>query len=103
MPLPFFFNLETRSMDNHSPGPWSRCDENQWVIRDNDQSVVCRIVPWDSSGCREEDHDDADLIALAPELLEALQAVMFYGRVKAPEWVIEKAREALRKTIKLSK
>lgn len=58
---------------NHTHAPWTR---NGWEILGSDGSIVCKIIPWDNSGCREEDHDNANIIAVAPEMLEFIQYVV---------------------------
>ena len=52
--------------EGHSLGPWSR---EGWLILDGYGISVCRVKPWDSSGCRIDDNADAELIAAAPDLL----------------------------------
>jgi hypothetical protein len=49
-------------MNDHTPTPWYR---HGWNIRGADESIVCKIVPWDESGCNDEDHANADLIVAA--------------------------------------
>ena len=55
-----------------SPAPWTR---EHWRIRCSDQtrSTVAKVIPWDESGCRQEDQDNMNLIVNAPELLGALK------------------------------
>jgi hypothetical protein len=53
--------------------PWRLRD---WDVMGGDNSIVASIVPWDSSGCRQEDHANARLIAAAPELYELLQEIL---------------------------
>ena len=60
-------------MSNHTGGPWRV--HKRWHILGYDDTCVANVVPWDTSGCREEDHANARLIAAAPELLEALKAL----------------------------
>jgi hypothetical protein len=58
----------------HTPGPWVR---DGWSISDQkNRTVICNVVPWDSSGCRVEDISNANLITTAPELLEALERMV---------------------------
>ena len=52
--------------EGHSLGPWKR---EGWLILDGYGISVCRVKPWDSSGCRIDDNADAELIAAAPDLL----------------------------------
>lgn len=54
-------------MTDYTAGPWKR---DGWSIVGEDGSMVAKILPWDVSGCRSEDHSNANLIASAPELLE---------------------------------
>ena len=49
-------------MNDHTPTPWYR---QGWNIRGADESIVCKIVPWDESGCNDEDNANADLIVTA--------------------------------------
>ena len=62
--------------ENWTKGPWSRI---KWDIIGSDNSRTCRVIPWDESGCHEEDVANANLIAAAPELYEALELI--YGRL----------------------
>ena len=55
-------------MKDHTPTPWYR---DGWNIRGADGTVVCRVVPWDVTGCTEEDHDNADLIVAAVNAMAA--------------------------------
>ena len=52
--------------EGHSLGPWRR---KGWSIVDGDGILVCKIQPWDESGCRIDDNADSELIAAAPDLL----------------------------------
>ena len=63
-------------MSKYTPGPWKRQD---WAVLCKNDTVVCNVLPWDTSGCREEDHTNAHLIAAAPELYEALEAVVAWA------------------------
>ena len=56
-----------------TPGPWQR---SGWSVLCQSHTVVCNILPWDSSGCREEDSANAHLIAAAPELYDSLERVL---------------------------
>jgi hypothetical protein len=63
-------------MDKHTPGPWVVDDESQ-VIAGN--RVVAQVFgPCEPSNCVDIDREwaDACLIAAAPELLEALEALI---------------------------
>jgi len=60
-------------MSKHSPSPWFRDKKNPWDIRDARGATICKMYPWDVSGCREDDQADANLVAAAPLLYEAMQ------------------------------
>jgi hypothetical protein len=64
----------------HTKAPWSHLG---WIITGGDGSTVARIVPWDSSGTRDEDIANARLIAAAPDLLEALEGMIIALRKQA--------------------
>jgi len=53
-------------------GPWKR---EGWEIIGGDGAIIAKLLPWDSSGCRREDNDNADLIAKAPQTLCRLAEV----------------------------
>jgi hypothetical protein len=53
-------------------GPWKR---EGWEIIGGDGAIIAKLLPWDSSGCRGEDNDNADLIAKAPQTLCRLAEV----------------------------
>jgi len=54
----------------HTATPWRI---EGWEIVGADNSIICRAIPWDTSGTRDEDLDNLYLLRAAPELLEALQ------------------------------
>jgi len=56
----------------HTPGPWKR---QGWAVLCKHGTVVCNVLPWDTSECREEDHANTRLIAAAPEMLAVLEAL----------------------------
>lgn len=77
-------------MTTHTPGPWTyefEDDESQLKISAGKEVVLsgcgCCGSPW----CSES---DAKLIAAAPELLEALDSLMYWDNGK-PEWEIARA------------
>ena len=55
--------------EGHTPGPWRRAKDNKWAVIAEDRTVICRMQPWDETGCRIDDNADADLVADAPKLL----------------------------------
>lgn len=60
----------------HTPGPWTL---SRWKIIGADNSIVATIVPWDSSGVRREDLENAKLIEAAPRMYEALRKLARLG------------------------
>lgn len=69
-------------MSKHTPGPWSALTPDQfgrpvqadWVVAVGD-AYICVGPQWDEE-YRDESLANARLIAAAPEMLEALKAVM---------------------------
>ena len=58
---------------SHTPGPWVK---DGWsILEQKNRTVICNVLPWDASGCRDEDISNARLIAAAPKMLEALEEV----------------------------
>ena len=57
---------------SHTPGPWESVG---WDVRCKRGSVVCKVLPWDYSGTREEDRANLAIISAAPGLLEVLEEV----------------------------
>ena len=58
---------------SHHMDPWHG---SNWDIVDKKKRIVAKVLPWDASGCRDEDHHNVNLIAAAPELLEALEMMI---------------------------
>lgn len=75
-----------------TPGPWSVNHHYNWIESENADRVV--IV-----GSQDFSDNDANLIAAAPELLEALQdALHCYDKHgEYPEW--DFARQAIKKAL----
>lgn len=73
----------------HTPGPWkieyNDPEEEYWVTRPHYDAGPAKII---------YNIEDARLIAAAPDLLEALEGVMYWDNGK-PEW--ETARAAIDK------
>lgn len=59
-------------MSEHTRGPWRR---RGWYVHGAGGSIVCRVIPWDECGTREEDQGNVNLIAAATDLLVALRAI----------------------------
>jgi hypothetical protein len=89
------------SIKQHTPGPWYIAGEitdrfgDTTIIKDADREVVCEI--------NEDDYDEnnANLIAAAPELLEALDEFLsiddWVDSDIAPLSLVDKARAAIAK------
>lgn len=78
----------------HSPAPWHLRDgvnENSLLVDDNYSVIFASLDDIKK--------EDADLIAAAPELLEALQSLLTYGSITGDDWVIEKAEAAIAKAL----
>ena len=59
---------------SYTKGPWI---VDGWSVLDKtNRTVICDVLPWDVSGCRKEDVDNANLVAAAPDLFEALEEVL---------------------------
>jgi hypothetical protein len=69
---------------SHTPGPWHIETEQGWhriyANHHIPQIALCPIGPVANNG---DDIDNAQLIAAAPDLLEALQAIMKHPHVRA--------------------
>lgn len=80
----------------HTPGPWEiregtygHASTYDWQIVNKDGEYVC-----DGDG-----EANARLITAAPELLDALQAVLDYGSMTGASWIEDKARAAIAKAL----
>jgi len=66
-------------MSKHTPGPWAR---SVFYASNGDESIGVKslatsgAVAWISGANNDETNENARLIAVAPELLDALQRVM---------------------------
>ena len=58
------------NMETLSASPWVR---ERWLIRSYDGSVVAEVRPWDITGCRDEDHANANVISASPLLYQELK------------------------------
>jgi len=79
--------------NKHTPQPWRSNDFSSSVYGYifGDKQAICRVF-LDGDECEA----NARLIAAAPELLEALQGVMYWDNGK-PEW--DDARAAIAKAV----
>lgn len=93
-------------MSEHTPGPWTVSDKNSYDdfnIRDGDKRVVAQAIhPWTVDNAADEVAANARLIAAAPDLLAALEAVVRDVERVAKNDVIwpatlKQARAAIRK------
>ena len=66
---------------SHTPGPWESVG---WDVRCKRGSVVCKVLPWDYSGTREEDRANLAIISAAPDMLKALENVLDLWRNERP-------------------
>ncbi|QJP06319.1 hypothetical protein [Pseudomonas multiresinivorans] len=84
-------------MSKHTPGPWM-VDDSEYLAEGGGLCVMqgndCIAVVGDFNPSHPIDAN-ARLIAAAPELLEALQAVIDHGVMTGDEWVAEKAMAAI--------
>ena len=95
-------------MNKHTPGPWAfvaaddissehRYISSHWVsgpFTDESQyRTICDIAKWDT---QERQIANAQLIAAAPDLLEALEAVLECGST-TDQWWMDKAKAAINK------
>ncbi len=60
-------------MMSHTPKPWIRSGLGFQVLTDDSNFVICELQ---NPGNRQELRDNANLIAAAPDLLEALEALV---------------------------
>ena len=86
----------------HAPGPWHTLKNNAGLqVASSSSLVVCFLKNCD----KEHREANARLIATAPELLEALQALLgweeaeikHFGATGPDAWIMEMARAAIAK------
>ncbi|WP_288076902.1 hypothetical protein [Pseudomonas sp.] len=77
-----------------TPGPWERssCIHSRYSIM---AGSTCLADVWHTA--TGDAAANAQMMAAAPELLEALQACLEHGSMTGAEWVEEKARAAIAK------
>lgn len=94
-------------MSKHTPGPWSMClsrSNAAFLVRDTENRLVCDMS-WHSSSrqhypLRDESAANARLIAAAPDLLSALNAMLTHMGMDEDEWnkpTFDQARAAIAK------
>jgi len=97
-------------MSKHTPGPWEVCEtvypsRTVYSVRNKDfgEPNPCPENPYLGMSWATEAEEDARLIAAAPSLLEALEAIVDGGNVhhgtcsKVDASDIEVARQAIKK------
>lgn len=87
--------------EKYTKGPWRR---SGWNIVGADNTIVAKIIPWDESGCREEDNANATLIASAPLTHEELKTALSHVaelKARLTKVEAEKEKDAKRNAIKL--
>lgn len=68
----------------HTPGPWLAyygSSEELVTIIDSQNEDICELAPFVDDYSEEEMNANAKLMAAAPEMLEALNAIMNYKRI----------------------
>ena len=86
-------------MAKHTPGPWTQLD-GMWVVGHGGRTV-CTMAEAKTNN--DEMEPNARLIAAAPELLEALEAVTVAAKIEGldakPGWenLLESTRAAIAK------
>ena len=96
-------------MIEHTPGPWEVVPEgraeSRWIVGDKEGGLDCFMragrIPWIKPAQADA---NARLIAAAPELLEALRAMLLWAdtpqQEASPSWIIgacERSRAAIKK------
>ena len=88
----------------HTPGPYKR--QGWLVTTENGGTKICHYIPrslcigWSTTDTRQEDHDTINLLAAAPELLEALEFILSqFGKQDGHTdySAIDKAESAIKK------
>mgnify|MGYP006357519355 CR=1 FL=1 len=94
-------------MSKHTPGPWAISPtsrpETEFSVADTSGMIICRFDRWICDAEPEQDAN-ARLIAAAPELLAALQALTEWGctytsplKPNSPHDLLIAARDAISK------
>lgn len=85
-------------MSKHTPGPWKW--EDLCLKTQSDNSIYKSVLELGCGCCTSGDIEDADvcLIAAAPELLEALEDLLYQANLSEEGgWDFEQARAAIAK------
>ncbi|HBP5437341.1 TPA: hypothetical protein L6B65_30735 [Pseudomonas aeruginosa] len=101
------------SNNAYTPGPWAAVedacgcpvvvtfrdcqDPAKWVPTNYSASISTSIGDHTESRTYGNEWANAKLIAAAPDLFEALQAVIDYGSMTGADWVTEQALAAIAK------
>lgn len=101
------------SNNAYTPGPWAAVEytlgdpvvvtyrDNQdpakWIPTNYSASISTSVGDHTESRTYGNEWANAKLIAAAPDLLEALQAVIDYGSMTGADWVTEQALSAIAK------
>lgn len=82
-----------------TPGPWifRKCSAYGISISAKDGESIIGAMECQNTAFLEICDEDAHLIAAAPELYEALEAVISYGAMTGADWVSDKVYAALAK------
>ena len=88
----------------HTPGPWSVYGApDELIIHDEDREVIGIIPRFKGASLKQQEKSEANaqLIAAAPEMLEALQFALSVMKEKGIDYsetaAIEKAEKAIQK------
>lgn len=88
-------------MSKHSKSPWRRVDHQSMDIVDADGEVVSEVRTYGQSFRQDEPSANANLLASAPEMYEALKGVIEWyddhSGCYDPDVVVQAARAAVRK------
>ena len=82
---------------SHTPGPW-QVQRRDMSIRDSKNRPVAGAIAHDGTDVSRQAEDNANLIAAAPELLEALKVArkwMTEPREREPNYIFREHDEAV--------
>lgn len=94
----------------YTPGPWIRCGGGYQVLTGDSWNVICvlhsgsgerwqdhRLAAWEDGRSASDLEANAQLIAAAPVLLEALKAIVEHNGYEVPNALIAQAEAAISK------